>query len=190
MQIFRSDSLSPEKRKEIISLADENLGQNYLSEYDLEQFSNFNPQYYCFIKDDRLRAFALFLSGQRSVMETAFGIQEPGLRENDYEGVLKTVVTHRSFKGKGIATALIAEGLLQFQKMGIKNCFSFAWLENKKINLEGPLIKNGFLTQKVVDGYWTEQSAIKKITCPVCGPPPCYCKAYLFKWKNPGYSGE
>lgn len=90
---------------------------------------------------------------------------------------IDSIVVEQQQQGKGIASRLVQEVLLDYPNDKI---ISYTWKQGDEANLHEIYIRFGFRKVKELPNYWHQQSLEQGFTCIVCGNP-CYCTAVLYE---------
>jgi ribosomal protein S18 acetylase RimI-like enzyme len=92
-------------------------------------------------------------------------------------GFLYSIGVHEDFRGRGIATKLVELRLDWLLNQNIGSCFTTAWQEGTRINIEPVISKFGF--KKI----WEMKNYFAGENCPRCGDD-CKCSAFVFLGKS------
>jgi hypothetical protein len=165
---------------EILSISNHQLGENYIDKSDFLEsekskilISVFKTNVVGFSILKLLtpeEAFQKTLSKNNDLLQT--------FRSFDIIGFRAQTVVKVDFQKKKIGTQLIKTGNSWLNKK-VKLAFSIVW-ENENQSISHILNKQGFEKQTILNDYWKEDSLKRKFICPVCGEPPCLCKAVLY----------
>jgi ribosomal protein S18 acetylase RimI-like enzyme len=90
---------------------------------------------------------------------------------------IDSIVVEQQQQGKGIASRLVQEVLLDYPNDKI---ISYAWKQGDEANLHEIYIRLGFIKVKELPNYWHQQSLEQGYTCIVCGNP-CHCTAVFYE---------
>lgn len=90
---------------------------------------------------------------------------------------ISSVVVSEGQRGKGIATALIEDVLLEHPQ---EKVYIYAWRKGGVLLLQPVLNRLGFQMKEEKPKYWYRDSVERAYNCPECGNP-CYCSAVIYE---------
>lgn len=94
-------------------------------------------------------------------------------------GLIKSIAVAADAQGRGVATALIAQGIRALAERGASHFYSLAWVSDERgCALCGPLLALGFRPARRIERFWYDDSLAKGYRCPSCGNP-CQCAAQV-----------
>ncbi len=166
----------------VLRIADEQLGEGYVSESDLRRTDESDRSFTHVAElDGRIVGFAVGLvRGSGEVGELMRVPLPRHLALADRVGVVKTVAVAPGYHGRGIGTRLADACLDEFRARGVQAVCSVAWKRGETVNIKGVLERRGFVGFAEVPDYWTQDSVRDGFRCPECGEPPCRCAAVMF----------
>lgn len=161
---------------QVIALANEQLGDGYITDHFLQSFWNNTAAHVKVILDqDEVIGFYI-------VYLHPVWLQED-LKTSDSQNfaVLKTIVVSEQYQRRGIGNLLMEDFLNWSKTNHFQQLFSIAWQRKESVPVENLLRKNGFEITHAIVNYWQQESEMQQYTCPECGQPPCTCTAVIFK---------
>lgn len=176
-------------KEEILAIADQCIGSNYLTEEELLEYVEASN--ILVITSDlahTITGFSIVCQlNTSSVLDRLFLSQHTIEERFDLDkkvGFRKITAVHPDHQGKGIAGRLFEQGE-HFLQQECSSAFSICWTPypGKGRPIEQLLKKNGYQSWVEIPQYWKEDSLKKKYDCPVCGQPPCLCAATIFDKK-------
>lgn len=90
---------------------------------------------------------------------------------------ISSITVLKEARGKGIASALIEDVLLEHPHEYI---YTYAWRRNGEVALAPILNRLGFIEKEEIPKYWYQDSIEKAYICPECGNP-CYCSTLFYE---------
>lgn len=187
MMSFRIDTATELDMIEIINIADEGLGKNYLNQKVLQRvlFEKNTALKVAKTASNEVVGFVFtFIQNYSSLspkLQNTF--YHKAINASDKICVLKTIAVKSRYKNQGGGSALVQEVLKYAAKKNAAYITTIAWKENNKINLAGILTRNGFHKVRELPNYWKEESMQNAYYCPLCHEPPCICTAVIFEKK-------
>jgi ribosomal protein S18 acetylase RimI-like enzyme len=101
------------------------------------------------------------------------------LLQPEATGLVKSIAVSASSRGRGVATALIAQGMRELAAHGANHCYSLAWTSKQQgCALCGILTALGFRRVRQIERFWYHDSIANGYLCPSCGHP-CVCSAQV-----------
>lgn len=99
------------------------------------------------------------------------------IKESDDTIRLDAIIVSENYRGKGYATQMIEELLIEFS-----NCHfvSYVWNQSPENKLPELYKRMGFEKVDSIQDYWYQDSLKKGYSCLVCGNP-CRCSADVYK---------
>lgn len=171
----------------IISIADNLLGKDHLTQEVLDKISNGSPDYYCEVAIDSQNKVVGFYIGYithaKNIEDKMKITQDEIPRSIKYAnkiGVIKTVVVEEKSQGYGIGTKLVESCMKELRKAGVQMVCSIAEKYRNPSNMDGIFKNLGFNIIAEVPEYWSEESIDKGYKCPICKEPPCECTAVIY----------
>jgi ribosomal protein S18 acetylase RimI-like enzyme len=165
----------------IRDIAEQQLGCGYVNTSDLLAPNNI----VCYAAfDDKVVGF--YIAGTlplEAVYQRFTGLQEKGLaylEDVDNVGMVSSVATHPEYTGQGIGSALVRHCVAALERKGSKVVVASAWKSHQGVHIGSILMKQGFEEVMLIDDFWKQDSLVRHYKCPVCGDPPCRCKAVLY----------
>ncbi|MCB0430937.1 MAG: GNAT family N-acetyltransferase [Flavobacteriales bacterium] len=167
---------------DIVSIADQQLGQGYLTpELTLTFLQPPNRCRIIYNQDKQTIAFCIILLLKASEISTRLGLTtHPLLPAEGMVGVIKTIAVAGPHQGKGIGRVLVQDAVQFLAGMRVKVFLCPTWKHNETVGLGNILEQSGFHTLEVIHRYWEKDSLERKYTCPACGAPPCTCTAVIY----------
>lgn len=172
----------------IISIADRNIGEQYLTEELINNCINDTNNYICkvAIDNDSKKVVGFYISyivNPQSI-NTVINVtpnQIPRMFKYPSKiGVLKTIAVDNKYQGYSIGTLLSKDSIEEFRARNVPTICTIAWKSKNGTNLEGVLKRLNFEKVLEIKDYWKEDSINNSFECPVCGEPPCRCSAEIF----------
>lgn len=164
-----------------VQLLNNGLGENYITQAVINSYNkDQNVSFLLAFKEKEIVGISVFCTGQKTeisnhLLKDLFHICHiPPTHTVTLR--LHTVVDEKH-RDKGIAKQLIEQSKNSF-KSQVYAMISTTWTNSKSI--VKLLIKSDFKKAATIPRFWYEDSLQKKYTCPVCGFPPCNCKAQIF----------
>jgi len=181
-------ALQKEHLKEVFELANNTLGNNYITSSYLKQYLN-SKNYLGFVLLENNKVIA-FIS---IVILSPSTLKKMVLKENDWFYKLaknypkialqKQTIVNPKFTNQGIGTKLV--------KLSIKEVtpltdiqLSTVWKKEGDLAMEKLLLKNDFRLIKTIQNYWYKDSLNNNYNCLICGTPPCKCATEVYIKKN------
>ncbi|NLM35499.1 MAG: GNAT family N-acetyltransferase [Clostridiales bacterium] len=171
----------------IISIADNLLGKDHLTQEILEKITNGSPDFYCDVAIDSQNKVVGFYIGyitHPKIIEEKMKINQDEIpRSIKYAnkiGVIKTVVVEEKHQGYGIGTKLVESCMKELKKAGVQMICSIASKNRNFNNMDGIFKNLGFNIIAEVPEYWSDESIEKGYRCPICKEPPCECSAVIY----------
>ena len=110
-------------------------------------------------------------AAQRRILAAASGAGRIGSLDN--VGVLP------SWRGRGVARALVDARLRWLQSQGVGFVYSWGWKSPEGCHIEKTLRSAGLQALAEVPDFYLQDGLAKAYSCPYCGPI-CHCSAILF----------
>ncbi len=104
-------------------------------------------------------------------------------------GFLRSLVVHPDYRGHGLGTRLTAYIIQWLTDHGAKVFVGLSWDSHSPQSSLKMLLSMGFKVDRVIKAYWHDISLKENFGCPVCGPPPCKCDAFLCSRQGDEYFG-
>ncbi len=176
--------LTEQDWSEVYEIANEQLGNDYISIDTLKLCQNKDNSLKCFVAKDKknknVLAFAIIDTiNYDRLMEITKNRQIVELMFCNQIGYIKSIAVSPIYKGHGISYKLIAYCIEYFKKQGITKLVSTAWKHAGIINIKSLLEKQGFSIKTEIPDYWYEDSIKNKFDCPQCGNP-CHCTSVIY----------
>ena len=182
---YKIEEASQKDYPAVCSIADKQLGQDYVSAKTLRQIQNSSCNDNCLIARHETTGKVLGFCIYKTLLPQEAEALCRGLKKTfgefgDEIGYLATLAVSEKFHNNGIASALTAEAHKRFEKLGIGYIISTAWKRAGKINIGNILLRNGYNVMTEIPDYWYEDSVKKGYLCPQCGNP-CHCSCVIFE---------
>ena len=173
--------------KQVLEIADNELGKDYLEEEELEKALDSNNDFYSLIavgKSEEVLGYLNFEIQDKEAVDDYLKIprEEYPFTLKDFErvGAIKTGSVKKDYQGRGIGTELNNEVISELQEKKINIVYTIGWIKNGKAAISGIMDRMGFEKVKELNDYWKEESLKQGYCCSACGEPPCNCSAALF----------
>lgn len=165
----------------VLSIADKCFGEQYISEKQLDAFSNDKSLSLIIKLDNKIIGFCLNEIVVKSNRHNEFlKIAQP----DDFPtGIIKTIAIEPKYQQKGYGAKLLDLSVSKLIKQNVKSLFYPAWNENNCERFLLKLHKINFTEISVIPDYWSRESVLNNYHCARCGQPPCHCSLILFKRK-------
>jgi N-acetylglutamate synthase-like GNAT family acetyltransferase len=100
-------------------------------------------------------------------------------------GLIKSIAVSTAYRGRGVATALIARGIQDLAEHGANHIYSLAWMSQEHgCALCRVLSALGFRSVWRIERFWHHDSLVNGYHCPACGNP-CECSAHvMIRWSG------
>lgn len=168
----------------IISIADAQLGKDYVTEDFLNEIIDNGKSTFCKVlyntKNDKIVGFCICKKIIREDLPSIVG--DTKIKELLFEkeiGFIKTIAIDSAYKNQGFGSILIQESIKQLEKLGVSRFVSTAWKHAGIINIGSILERFGFVKHTELPNYWYESSIKEGFNCPQCGNP-CHCSCVIY----------
>ena len=175
------------------------LGNDFITKEDLLPYINDDSKTCQLLRlESIIVGFSLMEIAPKGLIGQKMNVEQAWLDEylKDYDSIGYRSVTavHPAYEGKGIASALVQNGLHYLsQKVSVVLCE--AW-KSSHTHIANILERNGYTALKEIPYYWTADSIKLQYECSHCGAPPCACTAVIYAaffdkkvkewWERPG----
>lgn len=176
--------VQPTHIKDILSIADQELGNGYLTTKEIQKCIEHPKKHglvaywgnelvgFTMVETLSVAALSNLVLKEKKWIKNTFS-------DNESIGYRRHTVVKKSHQKKGIGSVLAKRSTTELDKT--VNCIiSIGWENELLIPIRKALEKNGYSIVKIIDNYWTEDSLERKYSCPNCGQPPCNCSAHIF----------
>lgn len=167
--------------KDILRIADIQLGQGYLDAGKVVDMVEGNSPLRCLVAtlNDEVIGFCSYEVFTHAQMFEYIQSEVPLFKNEERIGYIRSLASAPHSAKKGLGSALIAQVVACFYKMGIYHMFAGAWKPGDNINAGKTLEKNGFKKYKEVKNYYLKESLNTEFICPYCGET-CYCSVVFY----------
>ncbi len=174
---------------EVCEIADEQLGQDYITSKLLDDIRRSDCSIYCVCATDKTTgqviAFCIysFIDSVEAKAVSSDKITE--LKYATKIGYLKTIAVSSAYTNLGIGSKLVEFCIKKMTQEHVDVILSTAWKHAGVINIGGVLEKAGFIKKMEIADYWLESSIQDGYQCPQCGNPcRCACVIYTMNGKK------
>jgi ribosomal protein S18 acetylase RimI-like enzyme len=165
--------------KSVLSIADKCFGAQYISEKQLNTFSEDSSLSLVIKLDNRIIGFCLNEIVKKTNRQIDF---LKNVASGDYPaGIIKTIAIEPKYQQKGYGAKLLDLSVSKLLKQNVKSLYYPAWNENNCERFLLKLQKINFTEISVIPDYWSRESVITNFHCARCGQPPCHCSLLLYK---------
>lgn len=102
------------------------------------------------------------------------------LRFHERLCVIRSIAVVPGWRGRGIGSQLVREGLDWCDERGATAAVSFGWKSSGGCHIAGVMATTGFESTLEIPNFWTDDSRRKGYSCPECGSV-CECTAVVFR---------
>lgn len=183
---FSIVNMKPEHFSQAIDISDSELGKDYLTIKDLEDFNN-QENYNCcktIVIGDTVVGFCLSKILNKEQLISFLKIDEKKLPTYisyvDKTWLIKTIVIDSKYHGKGIGYQLMKEVEKEISQSNVRAVCSVLWKNGESVNAHGIISSIGLKKHVEIEEYWKQDSIEQQFTCSCCGEPPCLCSALLY----------
>lgn len=180
---YSLDLLKEEHIPFILNICNEQLGDGFLSEAELQHYLD-NETKFCHVvqHSNQVAGFSLMEISDKSIIAKKMRSEEQWFLNYfaayDKIGYRSLTAVSNQFQGKGVASFLVEKGLhFLSQKTDVVVCD--AW-KSETTHIGNILERNSYEVLKEVPQFWTAESINKQYQCGVCGAPPCECTAVIY----------
>ncbi len=183
IQSFQPIELEYSLIDSVIEISCLQMGQDFIHKEDLLPYLNNDTKFCQLIKIGTVIAgFSLMEIADIQVIAAKIKVEkawfENYFKEYDQMGYRSVTAVHPAFEGRGVASALVKNGLQQLaQKVSVVVCE--AWKSSH--TAIGPILERcGYVQLKEIPYYWAADSIHLQYKCSHCGAPPCACTAIIY----------
>ncbi len=165
----------------VLSIADKCFGEQYISEKQLNTYSEDGSLSLIIKLDNKIIGFCLNEVVKKNNRRIDF---LKHIASGDFPaGIIKTIAIEPKYQQKGYGAKLLDLSVSKLIKQNVKSLFYPAWNENNCERFLLKLHKINFAEVTVIPDYWNRESLLKNYHCARCGQPPCHCSMILYKRK-------
>jgi predicted GNAT family acetyltransferase len=168
-------------KKDVIRIADEGFGENYMNEQKLKSLIDSDGSFFIASVLDEVVGYCSFM--HVSVKECAEFLKLPETLLNEYASsdnrvcLTRTMSVTDSYRGNGIADELFYLCLKDAEEAGLKSAWGGAWKAGDKIPMERIFLSNGFTYYDEIPMIWYDE---EDHICHVCNGR-CRCTGVIYR---------
>lgn len=165
----------------MVEIAENQLGKSYISDEDFT--NNKNMVLRASIGNETVGFSIVTLLAKdefATELKQIADSEHRSIGHAEVVGLIKSVAVAESYKQRGIGDTIIKASMDELILSGANILVMVGWKSKLGTNIESLALLNGFRPVCELSKYWSEDSVIKKYSCPVCGKPPCACSAVIF----------
>jgi len=182
---YSSTSITPASIKAIISIANTQFGNGFITELELLNHIKSSNKYGIISKiNNETSGFVLAtichdFNDLEPIIVSNYKWFEENFKAKFPLTVIETIGIHPNFTGKGIGKRLITDILNKTNPLS-KHTMSLVWKHHNGTPLSHILEQCGLSHQVSFTDYWKKDSLQNNYDCKYCGHPPCECIAMVY----------